>query len=119
MAGPKEGERGQGKEAPEMAVSTGQRPGGEETPGEERHTEDTGSTDVEEYLEVIEGLVKKLQKREELCSYLQPVMNNACRTMFKSMPQDKRADYEELKKVLLATCSIWSWKPAHRGSKDD
>lgn len=64
------------------------------------------STDVEEYLEVFEGLMKKLQKTEELwSSYLQPVMNNACRTVFTSMPQDKREDYEELKKALLTTCS--------------
>ena len=65
-----------------------------------------GNTDVEEYLEVFEGLMKKLKKEEGLwSSYLQPVMNNVCRTVFTSVPQDKREDYTELKKALLSTCS--------------
>jgi hypothetical protein len=63
-------------------------------------------TDVDEYLEVFEGLMQKLGKAEHLwSSYLQPVMNNTCRTVFTSMPQDKRDDYKELKKALMSTCS--------------
>ena len=38
-------------------------------------------------------------------SYLQPVMNNACRTVFASMPKEDRENYGKLKQSLLATCS--------------
>ena len=47
-------------------------------------------TDVDKYLEVFEALMRNLGKTEDLwSSYLQPVMNNACRTVFTSMPQHK------------------------------
>jgi len=45
------------------------------------------------------------RSKEHWSSYLQPVMNNVCRTTFTSLPQDKREDYEELKRALLATYS--------------
>ena len=69
-------------------------------------------TDVDEYLEVFEALMRNLGKTEDLwSSYLQPVMNNVCTTVFTSMPQHKREVYQELKMAILSTCSTGLEQP--------
>ena len=90
-----------------MAVPVGERREKENTSGEARDPKDEDKDT--EYLEVFEVLMKNLGKTEDLwSSYLQPVMNNACRMVFTSMPQHKREVYQELKMALLSTCSTES-----------
>ena len=67
----------------------------------------TKTTDIEEYLEMFESHMTRLEYPQRTWSgQLQPLLNDECRSVVLHLKPDQRDSYKKVKEELLESCSI-------------